>query len=288
MRVIVTRPAREAQDWVQALRQAGWLAVALPLIEIAPAPEPDAVRAAWSQLNASPRHWLSLMFVSANAVEGFFAACPAGMSPLASSPIWAWATGPGTARALAAAGWPAARVVVPPEDAPQFDSEALWARVAGQVGSGSRVLIVRGADAQDLRDTHAHGSDLARSGVELASAGAGRDWFARQVLEAGGQVDFVASYQRCPPRWAQQELELASACAATPGSAVWLFSSSEAVRNLRSLLPEQDWGAARALVTHERIARAARDAGFVDVAVSRPALADVRNALAALPGREPR
>lgn len=288
MRVIVTRPAREAQDWVLALRQAGWRAEALPLIDIAPAPDLDAVRRAWSRLEASPGHCLALMFVSANAVEGFFAARPVGTLPLLSTPIQAWATGPGTARALVAAGWPPARIVVPPEDAPQFDSEALWARVAGQVGSGSCVLIVRGADAQDLRDTHAHASDLARSGVELAGAGAGRDWFARQVREAGGQVDFVASYQRCPPRWAQQELELASVCAATPGGAVWLFSSSEAVRNLRSFLPEQDWGAAHALVTHERIARVARDAGFVDIAVSRPALADVQNALAAFPGREPR
>jgi uroporphyrinogen-III synthase len=288
MRVIVTRPAREAQDWVLALRQAGWPAEALPLIDIGPAPDPDAVRRAWLRLESNPQHCLALMFVSANAVEGFFAARPVGTLPVASTPIQAWATGPGTARALVAAGWPPARIVVPPEDAPQFDSEALWARVAGQVGSGSRVLIVRGADAQDLRDTPAQASDPGRASVDLASVGAGRDWFARQVREAGGQVDFVVSYQRCPPRWAQPELELASACAATPGGAVWLFSSSEAVRHLRSLLPEQDWGAARALVTHERIARAARDAGFVDIAVSRPALADVQNALAAFSGREPR
>lgn len=288
MRVIVTRPAREAQDWVQALRQAGWLAVALPLIEIAPAPEPDAVRRAWAQLDTAPQRWQALMFVSANAVEGFFAARPASMSPLESTKIQAWATGPGTARALAAAGWPAARVVVPPEDAPQFDSEALWARVAGQVGSGSRVLIVRGADAQDLGATHARLSDPGRPGAELDSAGAGRDWFARQVREAGGQVDFVASYQRCPPQWTPEAPQWQGARAAAQGGAVWLFSSSEAVRNLRGLLPEQDWGAARALVTHERIAGAARDAGFVDIAVSRPTLADVQNALADFSGREPR
>jgi uroporphyrinogen-III synthase len=288
MRVIVTRPAREAQDWVVALRQAGWPAEALPLIDIGPAPDPDAVRRAWSRLDASPLHWQALMFVSANAVEGFFAARPAFAPPIASMTVQAWATGPGTARALVAVGWPVARIVVPPEDAPQFDSEALWARVDKQVGLGSCVLIVRGADAQDLRDTHAQASDPGQPGVEPASAGAGRDWFARQVREAGGEVDFVASYQRCLPRWAQPELELASARATTPGGAVWLFSSSEAVRNLRSLLPGQDWGAARALVTHERIARAARDAGFVDIVVSRPALADVQNALAAFLGREPR
>ncbi|QBK04922.1 uroporphyrinogen-III synthase [Hylemonella gracilis] len=286
MHVIVTRPAREAQDWVFSLRQAGWPAEALPLIEIAPAPDLDAVRRAWAQLHARPRHWLAVMFVSANAVEGFWAMRPTFGPPLAAMPIQAWATGPGTARALAAVGWPAAGIVAPAQDAPQFDSEALWARVAGQVVPGSRVLVVRGADGPDLRD-----SELpvpVRTSTQLASVGAGRDWFARQVREAGGQVDFLASYQRCSPRWGPRDLELASARMATQGGSVWLFSSSEAVRNLRSLLPDQDWGAARAIVTHERIARAARDAGFGAVAISRPALADVQNALTAFVGQEPR
>ena len=37
MRVIVTRPAAEAAEWVAALRAAGVDAVALPLIDIGPA-----------------------------------------------------------------------------------------------------------------------------------------------------------------------------------------------------------------------------------------------------------
>jgi uroporphyrinogen-III synthase len=56
---------------------------------------------------------------------------------------------------------------------------------------------------------------------------------------------------------------------------VWLFSSSEAVANLRALLPDQSWQQARAVATHPRIAQAARDAGFAVVCESRPALADV-------------
>jgi uroporphyrinogen-III synthase len=68
-------------------------------------------------------------------------------------------------------------------------------------------------------------------------------------------------------------LQLARA-AATDG-AVWLFSSSEAVANLQACLPGQDWGAARALTTHGRIAEAARAAGFGVVREARPALADI-------------
>lgn len=249
MRVIVTRPQREAQDWVQALRQAGHEALALPLISIAPAPDAAALQQAWRQLGG----YLGLMFVSANAVDGFFAARPAD----APWPAQAWATGPGTVNALLRAGVPASQITAPPADAAQFDSEALWQQVAGRINPGVGVLIVRGADA-----------------AEGSSQGAGRDWFARQVAAAGGTVDFVASYQRCRPQLDAAQLQLARA-AAGDGS-VWLFSSSEAVHNLQASLPQQDWGAARAVATHARIAQAARAAGFAVVHESRPALADVR------------
>lgn len=249
MRVIVTRPQREAQEWVKALRQAGHDAVALPLIAIASAPNTAVVEQAWRQVDRC----LGVMFVSANAVDGFFAARPAD-APL---PAQAWATGPGTVQALLRVGVPATVITAPPADAPQFDSEALWALVARRIVPGSRVLIVRGADA-----------------AESSPQGGGRDWFARQVLAAGGRAEFVASYQRQRPHLDAAQLQLAQA-AAGDGS-VWLFSSSEAVANLQASLPRQDWQAARAVATHARIAQAARAAGFALVRESRPALAEVR------------
>jgi uroporphyrinogen-III synthase len=59
--------------------------------------------------------------------------------------------------------------------------------------------------------------------------------------------------------------------ASTDGS-IWLFSSSEAIAHLPIGL---DWGQARALATHPRIAQAAREAGFGQVLQSRPALPEV-------------
>ena len=53
---------------------------------------------------------------------------------------------------------------------------------------------------------------------------------------------------------------------------MWLFSSSEAIANLRQSLPGVDWGAARALVTHPRIGEAARSAGFGAVTDTWPTL----------------
>ncbi len=72
---------------------------------------------------------------------------------------------------------------------------------------------------------------------------------------------------------------LAQAQRAAGDGSVWLFSSSEAIANLGRLLPQQDWSGARAIATHERIAQAARNAGFGVVCPSRPAEADVVAAL---------
>jgi uroporphyrinogen-III synthase len=255
-RVIVTRPLREAQGWVREFSAAGLNAVALPLIDIKPVDDAAPVQRAWQQL----ANYVGVMFVSANAVDGFFAFKP----PLAPSfcasdaiKTRAWATGPGTAAALARAGVTPQCIDAPPADAVQFDSEALWQRMGTTVQPGQRVLIVRGSDGQN----------------ENASPGVGRDWFAKRVSEAGATVDFVVSYQRARPRLDAAQLQLAREAAAD--GSVWLFSSSEAVTHLLACLPGQDWHAACAVATHARIAAAARQAGFGRVHESRPALADI-------------
>jgi uroporphyrinogen-III synthase len=140
--VIVTRPARDAQRWVQQLQQIGFSAEALPLIEIAPADDPAQVLAlerAWQRLN----DYAACLFVSGNAVAHFFM----GKEALAQQ-IWAqtainsianknsglrfMAPGPGTVAALRAVGVPAAQIDAPAADAQQFDSEALWDRARCQ------------------------------------------------------------------------------------------------------------------------------------------------------------
>ena len=155
---------------------------------------------------------------------------------------------------------PRAAIDGPAPDAPQFDSEALWQQVASQIRPGDRVLIVRGRSATP-------------QGAHESEQGSGRDWLARQIEAAGGQVEFVVAYQRGAPQWSSAELALAQA-AAQDGS-IWLLSSSEAVAHLAQMLPGQPWDAARALATHPRIADAARAAGFGTVRECRPALDDV-------------
>ncbi|HEY2256068.1 MAG TPA: uroporphyrinogen-III synthase [Variovorax sp.] len=240
-KVLVTRPAREAARWVRDLRAAGLDAVALPLIAIEPLDDPSALHAAWQRLPECD----ALMFVSAAAAEHFL-----GDSGLR----WparprCWSTGPGTTRALREAGVPASAIDAPPADAPQFDSENLWALVRPQVHPGSRVLIVRGGDA--------------------SGQAAGRDWLEREIAAAGGSVDTVAAYRRLAPAFGDTERQLAVEAAG--GAAIWLFSSSEAIGNLCRAMPALHWRQARAIATHERIGEAARDAGFGLVRVCRPA-----------------
>lgn len=241
IRVLVTRPAAEAQRWTQALCAQGIEAESLPLIEIAPLHEQTGLYSAWQ---AMPRQ-AAVMFVSANAVQHFMAARPASQ-PLQSLPQ-AWGTGPGTQAALQDAAWPPGQIRCPAADAGSFDSEALWAQVGpeARTWAGRSVLIVRGADAQG----------------QLA----GRDWLAQQLQDAGVQVHQCVAYvRRAPVLDAAQE---ALARRALQDGRWWLFSSSEAAQHLAQLLPGAIGPASRALATHPRIAQRLRQQGWGRVEV---------------------
>lgn len=234
MRVIVTRPAAQAQAWVRELRALGVDAEALPLICIEPAPDRQAVQQAWMHLDGAAL----VMFVSANAVLHFFEAQPAGVNwPQA---IHAGATGPGTSAALRAAGVPADRIVEPAASGP-FDTETLWQQLRHWPWAGRRVLVVRGEG--------------------------GRDWLATQLRQAGAELDFIAAYRRVPPVIASEKAALLQAALAEPAAHRWHFSSSEAIAHLLQARPGTDWSASSAWATHPRIADTARQAGFGQVAL---------------------
>jgi uroporphyrinogen-III synthase len=88
------------------------------------------------------------------------------------------------------------------------------------------------------------------------------------------------AYQRGAPFWTDAQCGLARSAAAD--GSVWLFSSAEALGHLQSLLPGQDWSAARAVATHPRIAAAARDLGFAVVTQTRPTWEEVRASVESL------
>ncbi|WP_431102503.1 uroporphyrinogen-III synthase [Roseateles noduli] len=256
VRLILTRPRAQADDWARRMAALGVPTDALPLIEIEPADDPAPIAAAWSILPAMAL----AMFVSPNAVEHFFDHRPAG----AAWPerTWAATVGPGSARALAERGVPQARLVQPPAASDSLDSEHLWpelVRVAGSDWSGRRALLVRGDG--------------------------GREWLGDRLRDAGAEVEAVSVYRRTCPRLSEETAALLRAALAAPERHVWLFSSSEAIGHLEALekgtrvdsveggrgdpsLP--GWGHVRALATHERIAARAQALGVGHVVLVRP------------------
>ena len=267
MRVVITRPAGDAQAWVDALQAAGHDALALPLIEVGPATHRQPVEQAWAQW----AEFQAVMFVSAQAVRYFFEGRPAGLQAADVTSTHGprcWATGPGTLKALLQAGVPEACIDSPAADATQFDSEALWQRVSIQVQAGKPVLIVRGTDVNDS------------AGTSAAPNGTGRDWLAQQLKAAGAVAQFVVSYERRAPVWSAAQH--AQAVQAAADGSVWCFSNSQAIHNLAHGLPKQSWAKARCIATHPRIAQTAQALGFGEIQMSKPSLADLLVSLESL------
>ena len=287
--VLVTRPSGDAQDWVLKLKQGGFNAEALPLIDIAPAADLEDVSVlerTWAGLD----RYAACLFVSGNAVKHFFRKkVPAGddlygeyaINSVAMTPdnvqvslrglelaphLRFMAPGPGTSAALVAHGVPLGRIDAPPPDADQFDSEALWQLVGQRDWKGRRVLIVRGTTG----------------GAGEGAGSSGREWMARQWQLAGAEVDFVSVYKRLATQLTQAQLVRARTASAD--GSIWLFSSSEALANLtaQSGLHDVDWSRARAVATHPRIMAAVRSAGWGVVVASRPAFKDILNTLVSI------
>lgn len=239
MRAIVTRPAAEAGAWVESLRAEGIDAWALPLIAIGPAPDPSRVEREWQSSLAGRG---LVVFVSPNAVRGFFAHRPAAAGWPATA--IAAAPGPGTADALRAHGVDAARIVEPAAAAASFDSESLWAELRHRDWRGASTLVVRGVG--------------------------GREWLGGQLEAAGATVASLAAYTRGRPAFDAAATRIVAEAVAAPRRAVWLFSSSQAIANLIESTDRSRWRQSRAIASHPRIAERTRDAGFAEVIACRP------------------
>ena len=263
LRILVTRPQPQADEWVQALREHQLDAHALPLIAIEAPADPAPVATLWRHLSEQRL----LMFVSPAAVEWFFrlrpsdAAWPTGT--LAAAP------GPGTARHLTAAGAACglspSQILSPEADAEQFDSESLWPALAPLHWQGQSVCIISGGDHQEAR---------------------GRTWLAEQLRAQGAQVRALLCYQRGPGHWTPDQQALAHAALAEPSAHMWLFSSSQGIEHLVTqhlpalpACPSTDWSQARALSTHPRITERALSLGLTHILETRPTLQAVVAAL---------
>lgn len=252
--LLVTRPREQALQWVRQLQSHGLAAGAVPLLEIESALDDPHRRQAWAHL--AQAHLA--VFVSPNAVAHFFGAQTGGWP----EQTWAAAPGQGTAQALIQAGVPLHRILQPPANSAQFDSESLWPVLSAMAWQGRLAVILRGDG--------------------------GREWLSDQLRNAGAQVEHWSVYRRRPPELQADERQRLQRAWQDPQGFLWLFSSSEALAHLPALLETSglcapgdqggflQWAASvPALATHPRIAAQAHRLGLTRTRSCRPAIADV-------------
>ncbi|PKO87364.1 MAG: uroporphyrinogen III synthase [Betaproteobacteria bacterium HGW-Betaproteobacteria-12] len=245
-RIVVTRPLAQAAPLAEAITAAGGEPLIFPLLEIAPADDPQPLAEAAAQL----AQYAWAVFISPNAVDYAlptllaYAPWPASLRPAA--------VGQGTVRALAAHG--VGGCIAPRE---RFDSEALLAlpELAAERVAGTRVAIFRGDG--------------------------GRELLADTLRERGAMVDCITCYRRSAPSSGCQPLLDAWRAGGLDALAV---SSSEGLRYLLALLDDegrQHLQATPLFVPHARIAETARELGLSNIILSGAADAGILAALLA-------
>ena len=243
-------PARaaQAQNGCKGLQAHGIDATALPLIDIAGAPDPAAVTAALGPRSAAQL----VVFVSPNAAQAFFGSAPAGRGgrrglrrprrgPARPASSFAWAC-----RRRRSSSRPPTRCSSIPKRCGRGFPATTGAR----------------------RPFSSSAAPAAATGSRSASSSAA-----------------PASISSPPMRGPRRRSAPTSGVAGSPALAaaarhLWLFSSSEAIDQLVALAPAPSidagrWREARAVATHPRIAARAQQAGFGRVIEARPTLAAV-------------
>lgn len=151
------------------------------------------------------------------------------------------------------------------------------------VGKGTaRALQRAGIDAfspverQDSEGLLAHPLLVAAKGRRIALIGApgGRGVLRAELPARGASVREVHVYRRVAPRWQRQQFD---ALMHLPEDARVLLSSAEALDHLCHGLPQKAFATlcgAVAVASSERLAEAARAAGFARVVIAESALSD--------------
>ena len=239
--VVITRPRAQAEPLAARLAALGVAARIFPLLEIQPLPAGSAQEAELKAALDRLGDYALVAFVSPNAIDAAFAhisAWPAG--------VMAAVVGDSSRQTLASHGVTDANAsVVSPTDPERTDSETLLQVLDLPALRGKKALIVR--------------------------AETGRELLADRLRDVGIEVEQVAAYRRgAPPLGTAEQAQLWSLIDA---GALWVITSSEALRNLQSMLQQDgaEPGAAPVwhtmqrqtlVVPHPRIAETAQSLGF--------------------------
>ncbi|MEP6701428.1 MAG: uroporphyrinogen-III synthase [Betaproteobacteria bacterium] len=230
IRVVITRPAKQAATFAQRLALVGGEPVICSAMVIAPPADDAPFQAAIARL----ADYDFALFISANAAEAVLmqnAPWPPTLTAIA--------VGPTTADALVSSG--VTKVLVP---STRFDSESVLALPQMQEVRGKRIVVFRG---------------------ESASGGTGRDLMRSTLIERGAIVDAITCYRRALPSfdleglialWKQRKVDAV------------IVTSAEVLDNFLSMLGPVGRGfltSTPLFVPHSRIATHARKKGLTRV-----------------------
>ena len=232
MRILVTRPAHQAENLCRLLEEQGGTPIRLPTLAIAALENTLAIQAGLAQWTSY--QWL--IFISANAVTMHsYYSVDDKIKKLKSVQIAA--IGKATAEALLLAGLP---VDLVPEQG--YDSEAVLAMPAMQQMQGQRCLIIRGVG--------------------------GRETLATTLRSRGAVVDYLEVYQRIMPSIDRSAVNL---LLAKNELDVITITSVTALQNLLIMLDEsyhQRLFLIPLVVISDRIRHIAADIGFKRIVVT--------------------
>jgi uroporphyrinogen-III synthase len=229
--------SRTEQDWQTPQ------ILALPLLTIVPKSDTKVAAAIRTAMQTADL----AVFVSPNAIECTMRLLGDDWQSIAQRPVPIGVVGQSSYHALERHGiGTEAKLPTPiwmPGNPAQWDSEGLWDAIHNRFPSwaGRRVVVFRGDG--------------------------GREWLADQLQSVGAQVEAIAVYSRIPlsessPQW-EKVLN------ANTDDALWILTSSEAVRHLGAVLKQQgrqDYlASASALCPHHNIARSAKEIGFATI-----------------------
>ncbi|QIB65253.1 uroporphyrinogen-III synthase [Kineobactrum salinum] len=224
--VLVTRPAGQGDSLCQAIAGRGRPVHQLPLLELQPLPALSAQERARVLALDEFQH---IIFISANAVRFGMAVIEDHWPQLPVGLHW-YAVGDGTARALAGHGVSA--------EVPglEMSSEGLLQLPGLSRVEGHRVLLVKGEG--------------------------GRGLLAGELARRGAQVETLACYRRCAPRYAGGEFV---AALQRWQIGIILISSGEGLENMLALLDPAETSKLQSvtlLLPSARVAETAAAAGF--------------------------
>ena len=255
--LVVTRPSGQATGLIEALQtaitelpteQQPQSIVQLPLLTIAAKSDsklPTAIQGALQTADLA-------VFVSPNAIECAMRLLGDAWQSIATKVIPIGVVGQSSRDALYRHGVgmePGSPTPIwMPHNLAESDSEGLWRAIKDRFPNwaGLKVVLFRGDG--------------------------GREWLVEQLQSVGAQVEVIAVYSRIPlsessPHWDR-------VLNANTDDALWILTSSEAVRHLGAVLKQQGRGAyltnASALCPHHNIAISAKEIGFATVLECHP------------------